>query len=149
MNREEAVLQWFDKGYNCAQAVFAGFGPDLGLSLELCLALSSPFGGGIGREGEVCGAISGALLVIGLAHSKKEWGPAELKEHVYGHTQALLDHFKARHGTLLCRNLIGCELKTPEGRRAATEKDVHHTLCPAYLRDVVEFLENLEDLRIP
>jgi len=141
VSQVEAALGLFEEGCNCAQAVCAALGPDLGLPRETCLALGAGFGAGMGREGEVCGALSGGLMILGLRHGRGEADPVALKERVYERAQELLAGFRARHGTLRCRDLLGCDLKTPEGRQQSKDRDLHHAVCAGLVREVVEFLE--------
>ena len=143
MNKVDTALQRFEQGYNCAQVVCAAFGPELGLDLETCFAVAAPFGAGMGREGEVCGAVSGALVILGLRHGRAEPDPLVLKERVYACTQEFLAQFKARNRTLICRELLGCDLRTPEGRQAMKERDLHHAICEKLVRDAVETLDGM------
>ena len=134
----EAALTHFDQGFNCAQSVLAPFAVQLGLDESQMLKLASPFGGGVARRGEVCGAMTGALMVIGLAQGSDT--PSG-KESIYALGQAFLERFEARHGTILCRELIHCDISTPEGFQQAREQAVFKALCPRFIRDSVEIIK--------
>lgn len=121
MNHATVAGDLFLEGYNCAQAVFLAFADVTGFDRETALKLSSSFGGGMGRMREVCGAVSGALMVAGIL-----WGYAELddekkKEH-YALVQEIARRFRERHGTIICRELLkGVETDaspTPSARDA-------------------------------
>ncbi|MBI5544829.1 MAG: C_GCAxxG_C_C family protein [Deltaproteobacteria bacterium] len=142
--KSDQALALFEQGYSCAQSVCAAFGPELGVDRETCLALSAGFGAGVSREGEICGALTGAVMVMGLRDGRAdETDPVKRKERVYAQTQQLLAWFKAHHQSLLCRNLLGCDLRTEEGRRIAKERDLHHSVCAPLVVEVARWLESL------
>jgi len=138
-----AALARFNTHLNCAQSVFSAFAAQLGLAEETALKLASPFGGGISRRGEVCGAVTGALLALGLARGAST---PERKQEVYDLGQELMRRFEAKHGTILCRQLIGCDLNTEAGRKQAAEQQVSTTLCPAFVRDAVEIVQAMMEV---
>ena len=130
----------FSQNFNCSQSVFSAFAARFGLDRETALKLASPFGGGVARRGEVCGAVTGALLALGLARG------AELpagKEEIYRLSQEFMRLFEEKHNTVLCRDLIACDLSTPAGYQAATEKRVFTTICPVLVQDAVEIVQKL------
>lgn len=90
-----------DRGLNCSQAVFCAFAPDFGIDEKLALKLSIGFGAGMGRLREVCGALSGAFMVIGLAFGDRT------KKDVYELEQEFALTFKADNGSYICRDLLG------------------------------------------
>ncbi len=142
MTNADRALDLFARQYNCAQAVFAACGLGAGLDEQCCLALAAPFGGGLGRLGETCGAVSGALLALGL----REGAPAattptpESKAALYARVGEFIAHFKARHGSIVCRDLLGCDISTPEGREQAQTRNLHQTLCRELVRSAAEIL---------
>jgi C_GCAxxG_C_C family probable redox protein len=95
----------FSQGFSCSQSVFAAFAPQLGLSEELALKIAAPFGGGIARTGELCGAVSGAILALGLRYGHTTTLEPNTKELTYQKVQELLRVFQERHQTTLCRSL--------------------------------------------
>jgi len=129
-----------DQGFNCAQSVLAAFAAQLGLDESRALKLASPFGGGVSRRGEVCGAVTGALMVLGLAQGSDT--PAG-KEKAYLLGQDFLQRFETRHGTILCRTLIQCDLSTPEGLQQARGRGVFTDLCPQFVRSATEITQTL------
>jgi C_GCAxxG_C_C family probable redox protein len=142
MTKPEQAADYFNHGHHCAQAVLAAYGPDLGLPHEQCFRVAAAFGAGLGRSGDLCGAVSGALLVLGLRFSSASPDPAA-KERTYAVAREFLSAFRERFGSLLCRELLGCDLSTPEGWKAAQEADMHHTVCPRFVAGATEILEGL------
>src|SRR5512135_3437158 len=100
----------FQQGFICSQAVLAAYAPNLDLPYETALKIAAGFGGGMGRSGEVCGAVSGAIMIIGLYTELIEPGNSTAKENTYALTQHLIEQFKERHGTILCRELLDCDI---------------------------------------
>lgn len=119
MNHEQQAVQYFLDGYNCAQAVFLAFAPDLGMERAAAARLSSSFGGGMGRLREVCGAVSGMLMAAGALYGYDTPGDDVQKAAHYALVQALAGQFREAHSTILCRELLnrpGPESPTPEAR---------------------------------
>jgi C_GCAxxG_C_C family probable redox protein len=139
-NPADTAAARLDQGFNCAQSVLAAFAGQLGLDESRALKLASPFGGGVSRRGEVCGAVSGALMVLGLAQGADI--PAG-KESAYLLGQDFLQRFEARHGTILCRKLIDCDISTPEGLQQASSRGVFKALCPRFVRNATEIAQAL------
>jgi C_GCAxxG_C_C family probable redox protein len=142
MNRIETALSRFAAGFNCSQAVFSAYADDFGLDEEAALKIAAGFGGGMGRMAETCGAITGAMMVLGLRHGGTT-PDREAKERVYAKIRQFADRFKARNGSLLCRDLLSCDISTPAGHEAAREKGLFTTACPTYVRDAAEILEEM------
>jgi C_GCAxxG_C_C family probable redox protein len=139
----EAAAAMFLQGYNCAQSVLVCCGREYGLPRETAVRVAQAFGGGIGRTGNVCGAATGALMVIGLKCSAKDAADLPAKAEAARIAQEFLARFKARSGSLLCRDIIGCDLSTPEGFKYAVESGRHQTICPKAIRDAAEIIEEL------
>ncbi|MGO8703731.1 MAG: C-GCAxxG-C-C family protein [Candidatus Brocadiia bacterium] len=141
-NGDDAVAM-FLQGYNCAQSVLASCGPDYGLPRETAVRVAQAFGGGIGRTGNVCGAATGALMTVGLKCAVKDATDLAAKAEANRIAQEFLARFKARSGSLLCRDIIGCDLSTAEGYKYALESGRHQTICPRAIRDAIEIIEEL------
>lgn len=110
----------FEQGYNCAQSVAGVFAEEMGLPVETVLRLASPFGGGMGRMREVCGAVSGMLLALGMLRGYNDpRNPAEKRE-LYALVQQLAGHFREKNGSIVCHELLGLDKgpsePTPEAR---------------------------------
>ncbi len=113
MTREQVCQEaknLFTSGYNCAQAVLGAVAPLCGMDLDTALRISAPFGGGIGRTRDICGAVSGSIMALGLVSSA---APTD-KAAVYADTQALLARYKEENGSYICRELLA-GVKVTEG----------------------------------
>jgi C_GCAxxG_C_C family probable redox protein len=142
MSKADKAVALFDR-FNCAQSVFVACGPDEGLSEQMCLTLAGPFGGGMGRMGEVCGAVTGALLVLGVRYGQgMATDPAQARGPLYERVAALAKTFRERNGGLTCRELTGCDLRTPEGQEQFKTRDLHHTLCQKLVESAAKLLED-------
>ena len=146
MSRSETAFQNIASGkMNCSQAVLTAFCEEYGLSAVLARQLALGFGGGMGRTGKTCGAVTGAYMVIGLKHELNSQNGQQVKEKVY----ALVNEFNRRfckvNGSIVCKDLLGCDLSTPGGSAAAKEKGLFTTLCPKFVKDAVEILEGMGD----
>ncbi len=107
MTHQEKAMEYFQEGYNCAQAVLLAFCQDFGLDPETALRLSSSFGGGMGRLREVCGAVSGMFMVAGLAVGYSDPKATDEKKDHYTTIQGLAKKFQEENGSILCRDLLG------------------------------------------
>ena len=107
VEHKEKAKELFFSGYNCAQAVVGAYHKEMGLSFEDAVRLASPFGGGMGRLREVCGAVSGMLLVLGALQGYTDVEDISKKAELYEKVQTLAKEFKGSHGdTYICRELL-------------------------------------------
>jgi C_GCAxxG_C_C family probable redox protein len=136
----ENAVTVFGQSFNCSQAVFSAFAGQFGLDKQTALKLASPFGGGVAHRGEICGAVTGALLALGLAHGAST--PAG-KADIYRLSQEFLHQFEEKHGALHCRELIACDISTPEGWQEAKETGKFTNVCPALVRGAAELVQTL------
>ena len=141
----EQALASFDSGCNCAQAVLLAFASELGLSPDLAIKIAAGFGGGLGRSGETCGALSGAIMVIGLKTAASDITDIAAKEKAYALTLQLVTEFKERQGSVQCRELIGFDLSQPEELNQARHNQVFRTRCPQFVHDAAEIVSALLD----
>ncbi len=141
-SRREEAVSVFQQGYNCAQAVISVFAAELGISREQALKIANGFGGGMARRGDTCGAVVGAMMAISLEHGSSEPDEA-VKQRVYARIWRFQEEFRARHGSIICRDLLECDLGTEEGRKQAHASGVTKTRCPGYVGDAVEILEQM------
>ncbi len=119
-NKAEIAHKLFkEKGLNCSQSVFLAFSKDYGLSDDMAFKISIGFGAGMGRLREVCGALSGAFMVIGLAFGDRT------KKEVYELEQEFALAFKADNGSYICRDLLNL-------RKDARLSPVPEERTPAY-----------------
>ena len=108
MNRyEEKARSLFLEGYNCAQAVAAAFAEEIGMDERTAVALASPFGGGMGRMREVCGAVSAMWMVLGAREGYTDPRDHGAKKDLYATVQTLATRFREENGSIICRELLG------------------------------------------
>jgi C_GCAxxG_C_C family probable redox protein len=142
--RSEIAMAKFSEGYNCAQSVFYAFCEVLNFEKDLALKMVCGFGAGMGRKEEVCGAVTGAIVVIGTKFGRGLEEESSATELTYRKTGQLMDRFAEKHGTFICRKLIGgCDLTTEEGQKQFEETDLLNTICKPCVQSVVEILEDL------
>jgi len=130
------------EGFNCAQATFSTLAEGLGLPLDAAMQIAAPFGGGMGRRGEVCGAASGALMALGLRYGSSV-ADKNAKEAMYAITAEFLRRFETRAGALHCRDLIQADMTTPEGLAWARARNVFATICPGLITAAIEIADDL------
>ncbi len=104
---------YFKKGFNCSQALLATFAPEFGLSEEMALKIATQFGGGA-RKGEMCGAVSGALMVLGLKYGHYHENALEEKANAFKIAENFMNRFIEANGTVVCRDLLGYDLSNAE-----------------------------------
>lgn len=113
MKDYEAVAKdYFKQGYNCSQAVLLAFAKECGLDTKTAAAMTSSFGGGMGRLREVCGSVSGMFLAAGILYGYTDPEDNEGKKAHYALIQQLAEAFKQENGSIICRELLGLSEKT-------------------------------------
>ena len=142
MDSIESAAANFKEGFNCAQSVFSAFAAQLGLDRETALKLATPFGGGIAGTGQTCGVVSGALMAIGLKLGTTS-ADKEARGKTYAAARKFMELFKDRHGSILCREILGCDIGTPEGMKNAQDKKLFATLCSKVVKDAAEILSQV------
>lgn len=127
MTRSGKAIDLFVGGANCAQAVFVAFADLCGIEEKLAYRLAAPFGGGLGRQREVCGAVSGMCMVLGALYGYDDLTDAPAKAEHYRVVQQLCGEFKEAFGSIICRELLGSKRAdtnpTPAARTAEYYKD--------------------------
>lgn len=143
MNRVEHAVSCFEKGFSCSQALFSTYGPQFGVDRDTALKISGVFGGGLGRMGETCGAVTGGFMVIGLKYGNTRAKDKQTEKKAYILVKEFVDKFKSRNGSIICRELLDCDISTPEGREHAKRKKLFAALCPKFVQDAAEIIEDL------
>lgn len=140
----DVAVAKFLGGYNCAQSIVYALSDDLGINKTLALKMACGFGAGMGRKQEVCGAVTGGIMVIGLRYGRGESDDRKVTDLAYVKVRELMDRFEEKHGSCICRTLLdGCDLSTGEGHKQFKEKDMLHRLCKPCVESVVEILEDM------
>ncbi len=144
MERPDKAIKYFRSKFNCSQSVFTVFGTGYGLSEDACLKTACAFGAGMGRQQLTCGAVTGALMAIGLKYGKAVGDPEENKQRTYEKTREFFTEFKKKHGTVSCRELLkGLDINDPDDYRKITDQGLFDTLCEGYVRDAVKIGEKI------
>ena len=132
----------FRDGCACSQAVLGAFAARVGLDRDHAIRMAAGFAGGM-RQGEVCGAVTGAYMVLGLAHGTEACTTAEGRAPVYAAVTAFAAEFRRRRGSVVCRDLLGCDISTADGLRTAQEQGLFATTCVQAVQDAAEIVEGL------
>lgn len=139
---DKAVVH-FQDGLNCCQAILLTYGGLLGLARESALRLGTGFGGGMARHGEVCGAVTGAIMVISIKYGMTKKHDEDARDKTYELVTEFTTKFKEKHKDIICKEILGCDLTTEEGREQAKKEDRFNTLCPEFVRTAAEILEEI------
>ncbi len=142
MTRSDMAAELYSQGFICSQAVFAVFAEKYGLSKETALKIGCGFGGGM-RNAELCGAVTGAVMVISLRYGHIVGSDSEAKALCFRKAREFTDRFAEKNGSIVCRDLLGIDIFKGDGMQIAAEKNLFKTTCVDMIRDAVELLEEL------
>ncbi|HAP55133.1 MAG TPA: hypothetical protein DCQ16_04225 [Spirochaetaceae bacterium] len=142
MDRVEKALSIHKGGSSCSQAVFTAFAPDFGLDEGIAHRLSSGLGGGMGRLGHSCGAITGGVLALSMIYGSESGAHQAAKLKTYEEVTNLFAAMEAIHGSSQCKVLLeGADLWKAEDREAMKAKGLSDKVCNALIADVVRYVE--------
>lgn len=146
MNKEktkaEIAAEYFANGFLCSQAVFAAFAPQLGMSEKQALMTGACFGSGMCR-GEVCGAVSGGLMALGLKFGQCEPEDKQARVRTNALTGAMLEEFTRENGSYLCARLLDCDFSSPEDLARVRREGLFTSLCPRLVESAARITERL------
>jgi C_GCAxxG_C_C family probable redox protein len=142
MDNVNRAVALFQQGFNCAQAILAVYAEQFGPEREIALKLACGFGGGM-RMAQTCGAVTAAFMVIGLKYGHDKVQDKEAKARTYSLVEEFAEKFESRNRSVLCKELLGCDISTPDGIKTAQREDLFSTLCPKIVRDAAEILEEI------
>lgn len=145
MSKVEQAVKCFNDGqaFNCCQSILSTYCEEYGLDRETALKIGTAFGSGIARRGDLCGALAGAIMVIGLKYGRTQIDDVAIREKAYELVQELIRRFKARNGSTQCRDLLGYDPATPPERLTADQLKQHIIVCPKLIRDTAEIIEDI------
>lgn len=126
---EALARQNFLDGYNCAQAIMKAFADVTGLDPDFAVKMASPFGGGMGRMREVCGAVSGIFMVLGILEGYST-PDDNAKKELYSKVQMLSQKYREENGSIICRELLGLKTKGPEDPTPSKRTDEYYKSRP-------------------
>jgi len=147
LSRAEESKKQFEKGFHCAPAVLSTYSEQFGLEEALALKIACGFGAGIGRMGKTCGAVTGALMVIGLKHGQVNLADEESSQRTYTLVKKFIDRFTAIHISIECKELIDYDLSDSGELSLARESGVFKNKCPSFVYDSACILEDVLHLQ--
>ncbi len=148
MDKAETAADYKRKGWNCSQSIVKAFSAELGVDEQAAVKMASSLGAGIGHNGEVCGALSGAALVIGARYGNTDPADTASRDKAYEKANLLLEKFEKEYHTVLCRELLSANLKNPEELKRARESGVFQTQCPIFVLSAGRILEEILCLEV-
>ncbi len=143
MTRSDDAQEDFKNGFTCSSAVFSAFSGEMGLDGETAKKIACGYGAGISRTGNICGAVSGAIMVIGLKYGKTKRGDDAATEKTRTLVRKFMHEFTQRNGSINCTELLGYNLSKPEEYEKARENKLFVTKCPDLVCDAVLILEKI------
>jgi C_GCAxxG_C_C family probable redox protein len=142
MSRADEAVDCFCRGAACSQAIVGAYGPAVGLPREQGIRLASGFAGGM-RLAQTCGAVTGAFMILGLRHAGTNCDQRDGRENVYAAIREFTARFQQRNHTVVCKELLGCDISTPQGAQQALKEGLYRCVCPKLVRDAAEILEEM------
>ncbi|KNY30336.1 C-GCAxxG-C-C family protein [Pseudobacteroides cellulosolvens] len=137
VSKAQEAVDMFNEGFICSQAVLAALSDRLGLEKDLALKIANGFGGGIARKQLICGAVSGAIMLIGLKYGKTSAQDSISHERTYSIIDKFCDEFEKRNKSIICKDILGCDMAK------AREQGLFSTTCSKCVKDAVDIVENL------
>lgn len=142
MSEKQRALDLFSLGLACSQSVLAAFSQRFGMDEQTALKVARAFGGGLGL-GQACGAVLGAFMVLGLAGGEAADGDNNARYESYTRSQEFARRFSQKHGSIICRDLLGLDLGKAEDYQKARDEDVFRKVCPAFVETACRILEEM------
>lgn len=142
MTHKEKALMYFGKNFHCSQAVLATYAKDCGITQEQALKLGGCFGSGM-RKGEVCGACTGALMVLGLLYGQYDENDLQSRQLANEVNDKMLERFAKVNGSYICNELLKADITTPEGLKYIRENKLFTEFCTDMVASAVDILEEI------
>ncbi len=144
MDHSEKALDLFDTKFNCAQSVLTAFAEELGMAEDESLRVACAFGGGMGRQQQTCGAVTGAAMALGLKYGKGRNDSDDKKLLTYEKTVELFDEFSKLNGSTLCFKLLDdLDMRNEEDLGIIDQKNLFYVNCRKYVADAVKITEQI------
>ena len=140
---EKKALDFFNQYYNCAQSVLLTVLEHKGKTFENATQISAGFGGGIAHQGNTCGAVSGAIMALGILEGSNTSNLREHKDNTYELGEKFHEKFRKIHGTTICRDLIGIDITDEAARNEAIQSGHFMNTCPKFVADAVRIVLDL------
>ena len=142
VNKPEHARNRFLKSMNCSQAVFETYAPSLGMTINQARRVAAAFAGGMGMGSE-CGAVTGALMVIGLKYGKTSDRDSQANIETFKRVAVFINEFRACHKQISCSGLLECDMGTPEGINDVAKKGYFTSRCPEYVNSAAAILDKV------
>lgn len=143
-NVGDKAAELFASGFNCAESVLLTLTRNFNKTTDLIVpSIATGFGGGIARTGLTCGALSGAIMTIGIIMGRNKPDETEKKETVYEMALKVITGFEKEFGTSLCKNLTKCDLRTSEGHEKFQSQKIRETICPKFVKWSANYVTRL------
>lgn len=142
-DKVDKAYEYFSNGYNCAQSVVNSFAEDLGFDEHLGNSFAAGFGGGMGKMGKTCGAVTGAFMVIGVFNQTMYTDVAGLKANSNRLIKRFTEKFIIHHGHLDCFHLINTDMNTQQGKDYYDENNLKEKVCKKCIANAIQITENL------
>ena len=139
----EQAVAFYQQGYTCAQSILASFSERYDFPQSLAFKLGEPFGAGMSCTNDLCGCISGAVMVLGLHYGSTRSNDDTARSNTYQRVQELIRRFTEIHGSIQCPDLLGYHLSDPSQLQVVWEKGLFNQLCPVLVRDAAQILADL------
>lgn len=134
------TLEYFSDDYNCSQAVLKGIIEELGYSFEEAPMVTAAYGGGIIGRGEVCGAVSGAIMALGVINGNKISDLVEYKQATSDDSKEFYKQFEEKFGCSTCNGILGIDPNDPDGRQKASDAGTFKEMCPKFVGEAVRIV---------
>ncbi len=142
MNKREIAIENFKLGYNCAQSVVLAFQDEIKVDKEFLLKMASPFGAGIASLRDVCGAVSGMIIVFGILYGYDQPKNLQVKTEVYNNARSLIEQFKIKMNSHICRDLIAVSEQTLQPHERDASYYSKRKSCIECVGSAAEIIEN-------
>jgi C_GCAxxG_C_C family probable redox protein len=143
MSGIENAISSFRGAFNCGQSIFSSYATQYGLEKDTALKIASGFGGGMGRLQNTCGAVSGAFMAIGLKYGMGIDADKEARDKTYQVIREFAGRFQKTYGSIICKELLGCDINTLEGKEKYDRNDFFEKKCFQYVKDSARILEEI------
>jgi len=137
-NIKKSAEASFASGFNCAESVLLAITTALKIKSDLVPKVATGFGAGVSRYGNICGALSGAVMAMGIAEGRTRPEDSDSKSKIYGKTAILIEEFKKEFGSVTCRELTGCDLLTKAGLDKFSNDKIHENICTGFVSFAAE-----------
>ena len=136
----DEIMIALGKGLDCSQVVFGTFAPEFGIEREYAERIAAGFGGGM-FEGETCGAVTGALMALGMKYGHDAESDPEIKEEMLAKVAEFKQRFHEKNGSCICHELLG--YKIPEEMESIMAENKFGTVCPGFIKDACDIAEDM------